>query len=166
MKNVYCKELRYLLKSRFYPKITRAKKPFKHTVILGIGGNIGKDWQIIRRFDSLYVALQKDRRFCIVKSSPMIKNAAFGYTKQADFLNAVLKVKTSLHAGEILKIMQNYEKKFGRKRSFKNAPRTLDIDLLSFSAKTRQSERLSLPHPGVHTRLSVILPLALIQESL
>ena len=62
--------------------------------------------------------------------------------------------------------MQNYEKKFGRKRSFKNAPRTLDIDLVNFSAKTKQSQRLRLPHPQAHVRLSVILPLALIGEIL
>lgn len=164
--NVYCKGVRYLIKSRFYPKIKQNNKNYKYEITLSIGGNIGQKMQIIKRFNNLYFALMNDKRFYILKSSPIIKNAAFGYTEQADFLNAVLKVKSSLYAGEILKIMQNYEKKFGRKRSFKNAPRTLDIDLISFNKKTKQSGRLRLPHPGAHTRLSVILPLAFIGEIL
>lgn len=164
--NMYCKGVRYLIKSRFYPKIKQNNKNYKYEVTLSIGGNIGQEMQIIKRFNNLYFALMNDRRFYVLKSSPIIKNAAFGYTEQADFLNAILKVKSSLYAGEILKIMQNYEKKFGRKRSFKNAPRTLDIDLISFNKKTKQSERLRLPHPGARTRLSVILPLAFIGEIL
>ena len=95
----------------------------------------------------------------------MVGNAkivkAFGYENQADFLNAVLEIKSSLYALRVLKIMLNYEKIFGRKRSFKNAPRTLDIDIIDFSAKIRQSERLRLPHPKACQRLSVILPLAM-----
>lgn len=164
--NVYCKGVRCLIKSRFYPKIKQNNKNYKYEITLSIGGNIGSKAQIIKRFNNLYFALMKDKRFFVLKSSPIIKNAAFGYTEQADFLNAILKLKTSLYAGEILKIMQNYEKKFGRKRSFKNAPRTLDIDLVIFSAKTKQSQRLRLPHPQAHARLSVILPLALIGEIL
>ena len=152
--NMYCKGVRCLIKSRFYPKIKQNNKNYKYEITLSIGGNIGSKAQIIKRFNNLYFALTKDKRFFVLKSSPIIKNAAFGYTEQADFLNA------------ILKIMQNYEKKFGRKRSFKNAPRTLDIDLVNFSAKTKQSQRLRLPHPQAHARLSVILPLALIGEIL
>ncbi len=151
---------RKILASRHFP--TRKAPPqtrgaaFKNWLLLGLGGNVG---DVKTRFERLFFTLARDRRFCIIESSPMLVNAAFGYTAQADFLNAVLLVKTSLNAAAALKITQRIERRFGRRRSFKNAPRTLDIDLLWFSQKTRQSERLRLPHPGAKLRASVIIPL-------
>ena len=68
-------------------------------------------------------------------------------------------VQSSLAPFALLKIMQRAELRFGRKRGFKNAPRTLDVDILYASAKVRTCEQLVLPHPGVSERISVILPL-------
>ena len=162
---MYCSGFKKIIKSAFFPrKFARNSKKLRkirYTYILGIGGNIANEKEVKSRFERLIIKLAKDRRFKLVKSSPIIKNKAFGYENQADFLNAVLEIKSSLYALRVLKIMLNYEKIFGRKRSFKNAPRTLDIDIIDFSAKIRQSERLSLPHPKACQRLSVILPLAM-----
>lgn len=162
---MYCSGFRKIIKSAFFPrKFARNSKKLKkirYTYILGIGGNVSNIKEVKSRFERLVVKLSNDRRFKLVKSSPIIQNKAFGYEAQADFLNAVLEIKSSLYAPEVLKIMLNYEKNFGRKRSFKNAPRTLDIDIIDFSAKIRQSERLVLPHPKADERLSVILPLAM-----
>ncbi|MDO2409836.1 2-amino-4-hydroxy-6-hydroxymethyldihydropteridine diphosphokinase [Campylobacter magnus] len=162
---MYCSGFKKIIKSAFFPrKFARNSKKLRkirYTYILGIGGNIANEKEVKSRFERLIVKLEKDRRFKLVKSSPIIKNKAFGYENQADFLNAVLEIKSSLYALKVLKIMLNYEKIFGRKRSFKNAPRTLDIDIIDFSAKIRQSERLRLPHPKACQRLSVILPLAM-----
>ena len=143
-------------KCLFFPKVFDFRPGFKNSVILGLGGNIG---DVKKRFNGLYFKLSRDSRFHIVENSALLINEAFGFKEQADFTNAVMLVQTSLAARQILKITANLEKRFGRVRSFKNAPRTLDIDILYFSGRSRNDARLTLPHPGAQSRASVILPL-------
>ena len=143
-------------KCLFFPKVFDFKPGFKNSVILGLGGNIG---DVKKRFNGLYFKLSRDSRFHIVENSALLINEAFGFKEQADFTNAVMLVQTSLATRQILKITANLEKRFGRVRSFKNAPRTLDIDILYFSGRSRNDARLTLPHPGAQSRASVILPL-------
>ena len=143
-------------KCLFFPKVFDFKPGFQNSVILGLGGNIG---DVKKRFNGLYFKLSRDSRFHIVENSALLINEAFGFKEQADFINAVMLVQTSLAARQILKITANLEKRFGRVRSFKNAPRTLDIDILYFSGRSRNDARLTLPHPGAQSRASVILPL-------
>ena len=107
--------------------------------------------------------LKNDKRFFVTQNSVILRNKAFGYTEQNDFLNAVMFVQTSKSPNEVLKIMQRYELKFGRKRSFKNAPRTLDLDILYFDKKVRKTPKLILPHYGASKRVSVVLPLGLMR---
>ena len=143
-------------KCLFFPKVFDFRPGFKNSVILGLGGNIG---DVKKRFCRLQFKLSKDSRFHVVENSTILINEAFGFKEQADFANAVMLVQTSLAARQILKITANLEKRFGRVRSFKNAPRTLDIDILYFSGRSRNDARLVLPHPGARSRASVILPL-------
>ena len=148
-------------KCLFFPKVFDFRPGFKNSVILGLGGNIG---DVKKRFNGLYFKLSRDSRFHIVENSALLINEAFGFKEQADFTNAVMLVQTSLAARQILKITANLEKRFGRVRSFKNAPRTLDIDILYFSGRSRNDARLTLPHPGAQSRASVILPLGTMQR--
>ena len=143
-------------KCLFFPKVFGFRPGFKNSVILGLGGNIG---DVKKRFNGLHFKLSRDSRFHVVENSALLINEAFGFKEQADFTNAVMLVQTSLAARQILKITANLEKRFGRVRSFKNAPRTLDIDILYFSGRSRNDARLTLPHPGAQSRASVILPL-------
>jgi len=143
-------------KCLFFPKVFDFKPGFHNSVILGLGGNIG---DVKNRFNRLHFKLSRDSRFHVVENSALLINEAFGFKEQADFTNAVILVQTSLAARQILKITANLEKRFGRVRSFKNAPRTLDIDILYFSGRSRNDARLVLPHPGAQSRTSVILPL-------
>ena len=143
-------------KCLFFPKVFDFKPGFKNSVILGLGGNIG---DLKKRFNGLHFKLSRDTRFHVVENSALLINEAFGFKEQADFINAVMLVQTSLAARQILKITANLERRFGRVRSFKNAPRTLDIDILYFSGRNRNDARLTLPHPGAQSRISVILPL-------
>jgi 2-amino-4-hydroxy-6-hydroxymethyldihydropteridine diphosphokinase len=143
-------------KCLFFPKVFGFRPGFKNSVILGLGGNIG---DVKKRFNGLHFKLSRDSRFHVVENSALLINEAFGFKEQADFTNAVMLVQTSLAARQILKITANLEKRFGRVRSFKNAPRTLDIDILYFSGRSRNDARLVLPHPGAQSRASVILPL-------
>ena len=143
-------------KCLFFPKVFDFRPGFQNSVILGLGGNIG---DVKKRFCWLHFKLSRNSRFHVVENSALLINEAFGFKAQADFTNAVMLVQTSLAARQILKITANLERRFGRVRSFKNAPRTLDIDILYFSGRNRNDARLTLPHPGAQGRASVILPL-------
>ena len=78
----------------------------------------------------------------------------------ADYLNAVAEVQTELGALELLSHLQRIETDGGRKRTYRNAPRLLDLDLLLFGDECMDSERLTLPHPRMLQRAFVLVPLA------
>lgn len=145
----------------FFPFLRSANPAFKHTVVVGIGGNEG---DVKKRFVALFRFLQNDRRFFVVETSPILQNPPFGYCEQNDFYNAVMVMQTSLHVRTVLKTLLHVEKLFGRKRSFKNAPRTLDLDIIFFDTLKRKQKHLTLPHPHWAERLSVIIPLVLLKR--
>lgn len=144
-----------LIFSNYFPK-TFKKSRKSHRVLLGIGGNVGDTLFLFKR---LVCYLQKDKRLDLLKTSPILINPPFGYLEQNDFNNALLVVKTNLEPGQLLKRVLYIEKKFGRKRSFKNAPRTLDIDIIFFENKRVYNKELIVPHPKWKQRSSVLIPL-------
>jgi 2-amino-4-hydroxy-6-hydroxymethyldihydropteridine diphosphokinase len=83
-----------------------------------------------------------------------------GHADQPDFLNAVARLETGLGAEALLGELQAIEQRHGRERSFANAPRTLDLDLLLHDGGAVSTPRLTLPHPRMHERAFVIAPLA------
>ncbi len=93
-------------------------------------------------------------------SSSLYSTAAWGNTNQADFLNQVLIVETSLTATKLLKSVLTIEKKMGRVRTIKNAPRIIDIDILFFNNTIIESKNLTIPHPEIQNRRFVLTPLA------
>lgn len=129
---------------------------FKHTVVLGVGGNVG---DVRRRFDHLWVYLRKLSHVVAKKRGVIVKNPPFGYTQQEDFYNTVFEISTSLQPRELLRLMWRVEHRFGRVRSFPNAPRTLDLDILFFDTKTIRYPELIVPHPSWKQRVSVTIPL-------
>ncbi|AYJ80607.1 2-amino-4-hydroxy-6-hydroxymethyldihydropteridine diphosphokinase [Aliarcobacter cryaerophilus ATCC 43158] len=145
-----------------FPKIFNITSNKKHIVTIGIGGNIGDTKKI---FDKLILCLKKDARFTLLMSSPLLKNPPFGFLQQSDFLNGIITLKTDLCAVEFLQAMQRYEKKFGRKRSFQDAPRTLDIDIIFFDNKKINTKSLIIPHKNWANRESVIIPLKYIKNN-
>ena len=151
-----CADALCVVKSAVFPMRRRERGNFKNLYLLGLGGNLG---DVGRRFEQFCRVLQNDTRFFVAQNSLILKNKPFGFLRQENFLNAVMLVQSSLWPNPMLKIMQRAELRFGRKRSFKNAPRTLDVDILYASAKARPGSRLALPHPGANERISVILPL-------
>ncbi|OCR93864.1 2-amino-4-hydroxy-6-hydroxymethyldihydropteridine diphosphokinase [Campylobacter fetus] len=161
MQTIYLDDAKCIMRSKFFPLFNKFDKEvkFKYTAFIGLGGNIGNTK---KRFETFLLNLKKDRRFFIKECSPILKNRAFGYISQ-DYLNAVIMIKSSLYATQILKVMQHYEFKFKRQRPFKNAPRTLDLDILYFSKKVRKSAKLTVPHIGAKERISVIIPIGLMK---
>ncbi|TXE84474.1 2-amino-4-hydroxy-6-hydroxymethyldihydropteridine diphosphokinase [Campylobacter peloridis] len=154
------KGARRLEKICFFPFYTKAKKRGKYIAIIGLGSNIEDEK---KRFRSLFRLLMDDKRLQVLQTSPFLINKAFGFEEQKDFTNAVMVISTSLHARALLKVLFFYEFKFKRKRTFKNAPRTLDLDLLYFSKRVRKDEYCMVPHVGVNDRISVTLPLGLLR---
>lgn len=156
MKSVVIDERRVLFFEKFFPLRLPKKAFFKHEVLIGIGGNIG---DVKKSFKKLYMYLRRDRRFHILQTSPIFKNPPFGYIHQDDFYNAVIRLQTSLSPRVLLKILLNIEKIFKRSRSFKNAPRTLDIDIIFYDNLKYSSKTLLIPHPKWSERESVVVPL-------
>lgn len=147
-----------LIRTKFFPLAKSSSG--RYCALIGLGGNIGDTKVIFKRLLRMW---QDDNRINVCETSPLLINSAFGYTRQADFTNAVVSIKSNLSALNLLKIMQHYEIKFKRKRSFKNAPRTLDLDILYYSGRSRNSKKLTLPHQGADKRISVILPLGVMK---
>ncbi|WP_457748736.1 2-amino-4-hydroxy-6-hydroxymethyldihydropteridine diphosphokinase [Sulfurimonas sp.] len=133
------------------------KKKHRYETIVGIGGNVG---DVRRRFEHLFVVLQKDKRVSLVKTSLILKNPPFGYADQDDFFNSILVLQTSMQPKVFLRYLLRLEKQFGRKRSFANAPRTLDLDIIFFDNRTIHTKDLIVPHPFYKQRESVLIPLA------
>jgi len=147
-------------KSVRFPYVSKKSSPHRYQSTIGIGGNVG---DIKRRFEHLFVVMQKDKRVSLLQTSLILKNPPFGYLDQDDFLNSIIVVKTSMNAKVFLNYLLNLEKKFGRKRSFANAPRTLDLDIIFFDNLSMNTEKLTLPHPSWSERESVLIPLSGIQ---
>jgi 2-amino-4-hydroxy-6-hydroxymethyldihydropteridine diphosphokinase len=122
---------------------------------IGFGGNIGDTRQIITDAIvclALRSELQILAKSCLYQSAPV--EASGG-----DYINAVIEVETELTPYGLLHVCQAIEREFGRERPYSNAPRTLDLDILSFDDVTQNETELILPHPRIIERSFVLLPL-------
>ncbi len=102
----------------------------------------------------------------LLQTSSLYASAPWGYTDQPDFVNAVASVETELPARLLLDELLKIETWHGRERSFANAPRTLDLDIALYGNEIVDEERLKIPHPRMHERAFVLLPLAEIAPKL
>ena len=139
-----------------YPYKEKKRSSKKYLVTIGIGGNIGS---VYKTLNKLFISILKDSRFDILETSPLLLNPPFGFYEQKDFLNGIILLKTNLCPNDFLKNMQRLENRFKRKRSFKNAARTLDIDIIFFHGKKIHTKKLIVPHKFWQGRESVIIPL-------
>ncbi len=95
----------------------------------------------------------------LVKASSLYRTAPVDATGP-DFINAVAEVVTTLTAPDLLEALQAIEAAEGRERPYRNAPRTLDLDVLLYGDARIDSPRLTVPHPRMHERAFVLVPLA------
>lgn len=132
-----------------------------HTITLGIGGNVGSERQILARFFHLLRFLTRLKSCALIYASPIYRNPPFGYTNQPHFYNATLHLATSLSLTQVFALVFYLERRFGRarKRAFKNAPRTLDIDIIFYDKVIIKRSYLTIPHREFHKRESILLPL-------
>lgn len=96
----------------------------------------------------------------LIKASSLYATAPVGYDNQPNFINAVVQVATDIPAPQLMQLLLDIEQTFGRERPFPNAPRILDLDLLDYQGMHLDTELLKLPHPRMHERGFVIVPLA------
>jgi len=123
---------------------------------VGIGSNLdGPRRQVEVALDELD-QLPHSR---VVRRSSLYRSAPVGFAAQPDFVNAVAQLETGIPAERLLSELQEIEARHGRQRSFANAPRTLDLDLLLFNKLKITTEHLILPHPRMHERAFVLKPL-------
>ena len=123
---------------------------------VGIGSNLDDPRaQVLEAFDEL----DRMPHTRVVKKSSLYRSAPLGFAAQPDFVNAVAQLETGLPAERLLAELQAIEARQGRSRSFANAPRTLDLDLLLFGNARVDSATLKVPHPRMHERAFVLQPL-------
>jgi 2-amino-4-hydroxy-6-hydroxymethyldihydropteridine diphosphokinase len=123
---------------------------------VGLGANLGEPRHHVEDAIEALKALPESRLTAV---SSLYRSAPVGYAGQPDFINAVAELETALAPAALLDRLQDIERRHGRERSFRNAPRTLDLDLLLYGEARADSERLTLPHPRMHERTFVLQPL-------
>ncbi len=148
-----------LIVKRNFPYVTSSRGG--HRALLGIGGNVG---DVVRRFEHLFWYFKRSSFVHIVETAPILKNPPFGYLDQGDFYNSLILVETDLTPQALLRYMLGVEKVFGRKRLFKDGPRTLDIDIIFYENVTMDTKNLTLPHPSWMERDSVVIPLSMMKK--
>lgn len=146
-----------ILKGLRFPYTAKSKTSHRYQTVIGIGGNIG---DVKRRFEHLFLTIKRDSRVELLSTALILKNPPFGFRDQDDFFNSIIVLKTSMQAHAFLDYLMRLEKKFARKRSFANAPRTLDLDIIFFDNRVINTKKLTVPHPSWSTRESVVIPLS------
>lgn len=104
------------------------------------------------------LAMLRDTR--LARFSSLYKSGAVGYLDQPDFVNAVAEIETALAPRALLDELVRIERRHGRTREFANAPRTLDLDILLYAEDVVNEPGLTIPHPRMHERAFVMVPLA------
>lgn len=123
---------------------------------VALGSNLAEpEAQIQQAFAALAYLPQTRLR----AQSALYRSTPVGYAEQPDFINAVALLETELTAHDLLQSLLGIERNFGRVRDFRNAPRTLDLDLLLYGDMIFHEAGLTLPHPRMHERAFVLLPL-------
>ena len=130
---------------------------------VALGSNLGNPVQTIEEAIDAMAAL---RGSLLKAMSSLYRTAPIGLKRQPDFINAVVALDTRLTPRELLTELFALEARFGRERSVKNAPRTLDLDLLMHGETVQDDPELILPHPRMHERAFVLAPLAEIAPDL
>ena len=127
-----------------------------HIAFIGLGSNLEDPRsQLQLAFDELD-GLPETR---LVARSSLYRSAPLGYPDQPEFVNAVAEIATALTPQTLLQALLQIEHRHGRERTFRNAPRTLDLDVLLYDDTQLHEHGLTIPHPQMHLRAFVLQPL-------
>ena len=127
------------------------------TAYIGLGSNMGdKSGNILKSLD----LLGQFKKIKVVKRSSLYETEPVGYEDQDWFVNAVAELETELSPRELLDALMKIEQDMGRKREIKWGPRTIDLDILLYDQLCLNEPDLIIPHPRMHERSFVLVPLA------
>ena len=135
-----------------------------HVAFVGLGSNLGNDRNGIfespkQQLLNAIQSIDNQTTIHLLKTSPFYQTQAIGPGDQPDYINAAIKIETSLSAHQLLLALQSIENQQGRVRKERWGARTLDLDILVFDQLIENSEQLILPHPRAHERAFVLAPL-------
>ena len=128
-----------------------------YAAYIGFGSNIGDRLAHIR---NAIHALSQTEGITLQRVSSVYKTAPIGYTAQAEFLNGVAAIQTHLPPLSLLHTLKNIETAIGRQHRIRWGPREIDLDILIYGDLCLQTEELVIPHPEMHRRRFVLVPLA------
>ncbi len=124
---------------------------------VGLGSNIGdKAGNVLKALDML----GQFNGLTVTKVSSFYETEPVGYEEQDWFVNAVAKVETMLSPEELLRILKKVEQIMGRKSTVRWGPREIDLDILMYDQLCFDTSELVIPHPRLHERAFVLVPLA------
>ena len=125
-----------------------------NSVFIGLGTNLGN------RHQNLKKALIKLKTFIKIQhKSSVYESKPVGYKNQPDFFNMVIEGQTKLSPRKLLVQLKKTEKTLGRKKTFKNGPRIIDLDILFYEHTILKRRDLIIPHPEIQNRAFVLIPL-------
>jgi 2-amino-4-hydroxy-6-hydroxymethyldihydropteridine diphosphokinase len=130
---------------------------------IALGANLGDPVATVK---AAVLALRELPGTEFIVASSLYRTAPVGLRHQPDFINAVVELIAVVPAPTLLESLFEIEARFGRQRSVKNAPRTLDLDLLLYGDELSGDPYLTLPHPRLHERAFVLAPMAEIEPRL
>ncbi|MCW0403176.1 2-amino-4-hydroxy-6-hydroxymethyldihydropteridine diphosphokinase [Xanthomonas sacchari] len=136
-----------------------AATPAPVQACIGLGGNLGDAAATLRAALAVLDTLPQTR---LLRASQLYRSPAWGREDQPDFINAAALVTTTLSAPDLLQALLDLEQRHGRQRlpGERWGPRTLDLDLLLYAEAVIDLPGLQVPHPFLHERAFVLLPLA------
>jgi len=126
------------------------------SVHVGLGANLGDAPATLKAAVHALAALDQTE---LVAVSPTYRTAPID-AGGPDYLNAVVQLRTALSPQALLEALQHIENDHGRERPYRNAPRSLDLDLLLYGDQLIDTPSLTVPHPRLHERAFVLVPLA------
>jgi 2-amino-4-hydroxy-6-hydroxymethyldihydropteridine diphosphokinase len=132
------------------------------TAYISLGSNMGDRLQYLKTAVA-QIGLNLGK---VVTASKVYEAAAWGYTKQPDFYNQVIEIQTTLSPAQLLEGCLDIEKSLGRTRTKLWGERTLDLDILLYDDRSVQLETLKIPHPYLHLRKFVLVPICEIAPDL
>lgn len=124
--------------------------------VVGLGANVGDPLAQLR---AAIAAIGRLPATTLAAVSSFYRSAPVGYVDQPDFINAAVVIETALEPAALLAALQAIEAAGGRRRSFANAPRPLDLDLLLYGDREIDEPGLKVPHPRLHERAFALAPL-------
>jgi len=136
---------------------------FNKNIYLGLGTNVGNRK---RNILNAVLLLKKQKDIFVLKVSRIYETKAWGYTKQKNFYNAVVEIKTDINPHKLLVVCKNIEKKMLRRKNFKWGPRKIDIDILLYKNRRLRNKNLTIPHKYIRQRVFVLQPLIDLNGSL